>query len=74
MGSDFSVRWYQPKFAPYYLNQMRFDPGTTVRAWHWDGRTNAWTKSATDIVIKAEMGASVLMAGAAVSFLGMLAF
>lgn len=52
---------------------MRFDPGTTVKAWHWDGRVNTWYTSA-DIALEQANGASALVAGAAVSFLGMLAF
>ena len=67
------MQWFQPKYAPYYLNQNRFDPGTTVKAWHWDGRVNTWY-TGSDVVLKTENGAAALMAGAALGFAGMLAF
>ena len=52
---------------------MRFDPLTTLNAWHYDGRVNTWYASA-DIELKAENGAAALVAGAATLFASMLAF
>lgn len=74
LGSNFSVSWYQPKKASYYVNQMRFDPGTKVRAWHFDGRTSTWTQSTDHTILAAEhasglvMGAACLLGAAALAF------
>lgn len=63
-NTDFTASWYQPKFSAYYVNQMRFDVGTTITAWHFDGRTSTWhTKKGTKIM--AANGASTLTAGVA---------
>ena len=68
-----TASWYQPKYASFYVNQMRFGPGQTIKGWHFDGRTNTW-HTGSDIKILASNGASALFAGVAAGFAGLLAF
>jgi len=62
--TDFTASWYQPKYSAYYVNQMRFDVGTTITAWHFDGQTSTW-HTATGTKIELANGASSLAAGVA---------
>lgn len=68
--SSFSANWYQPKHAAYYLNQYRFEPGSSIKAWHWDGAN--WHESDTHTVGVSENGVA-LAAGAATALFAALA-